>query len=324
MQTYRHLSEEERNQLVVLLNRGSSIRSIAAAVGRSPSSISREIKRNFGKTRYRAHRAQARAVERHRSAHSKGRLKSYALRKEVAHMLGIGFTPEQIAGRLPLVHPELPSISHEAIYQWIYTEKPHLIGCLLRQHQERWPKGKSKRCRPLQYRIPERVPLSRRPREANNRSQPGHWETDLMVGPGKAALQVSVERVTRYVRLTRIPDKSAVASCQALIKSFEQVPGYMRRSITYDNGVENYEHSQVNKELTMVSFFCEPYHSWEKGTVENTNGIVRRRFPKRTNFDMIPVADIQAVESWLNNRPRKCLNFLTPLEAFAKTVALTG
>jgi IS30 family transposase len=98
----------------------------------------------------------------------------------------------------------------------------------------------------------------------------------------------------------------------------------MRRSITYDNGAENYEHSRVNKELTIVSFFCEPYHSWEKGTVENTNGIIRRRFPKRTNFDMITVAEIQAVESWLNNRPRKCLHFVTPSEAFAKAVALTG
>lgn len=321
---YRHLSEEERNLLVVLLNRNNSIRSIAGTLGRSPSSISREIKRNFGKTKYRANRAQERAVERQHSAHSKGRLKSHALRIEVEHMLMQGYTPEQIAGRLPLVHPELPGISHEAIYQWIYTEGLHLIGCLPRHHQSRWPKGKSKRSRPLQYRIPERVPLSRRPLEANDRSQHGHWETDLMVGPGKSALQVSVERVTRYVRLTRIPDKSAAASCQAIIDSFAHVPSCMRRSITYDNGVENYEHSRVNKELNIVSFFCEPYHSWEKGTVENTNGIIRRRFPKRTNFDMIPLAVIQAVESWLNNRPRKCLNFLTPSEALAKAVALTG
>lgn len=318
MKQYTHLSEEERNQLVVLVNRGSSVRSIATVLGRHHSSISREIKRNFGKRRYRAHRAQQRAVERHRSSHTKERLKSHALRFEIEQLLMQRFTPEQIAGRIPLSHPELPTISHEAIYQWIYRDQPHLIGYLPRQHQQRWPKGKGKHRRPLQYRIPERVPLTQRSDEANNRSQPGHWETDLMIGSGRSALQVSVERVTRYVRLARIPDKSASASCQALIDSFAKVPCCMRRSITYDNGLENFEHSRVNKELTIVSFFCEPYHSWEKGTVENTNGIIRRVFPKRTNFDTIPLANIQMVETWLNSRPRKCLGFFTPSEAFAR------
>lgn len=324
MKTYTHLDEEERNKLVVLLNRGKSLRDIATVLGRSPSSVSREIKRNNGKTRYQANTAQKRAVERHHSGHVTRRLKSHALRLEVARMIAQGHTPEQVSGRLRLVHPELPRISHEAIYQWIYAEREHLIGFLPRSHKQRWLKGKSKRRRPLQFRIPERMPLSERPAQANDRSQFGHWETDLIIGSGKSSLQTSVERKMRYTKITRVANNSAPASRQALIESLAAFPPELLRSITYDNGGENYEHMLVNKELKTNSYFCEPYHSWEKGTNENTNGIVRRKFPKHTNFDMLSISDIQAVESWLNNRPRKCLNFLTPAEALANAVALTG
>jgi transposase, IS30 family len=322
MKTYSHLSEEERNLLVVLLNRGKRIRSIARVLGRQPSTITREIKRNNGNKRYRANLAQQRAVERHCTTHSIRRLKSHALRLEVGHMIVQGHTPEQIAGRLPLVHPELPHISHEAIYQWIYSEKPDLIGCLPRHHRQRWPKGKGKGRRRAKYCMPERIPVSQRPPEANDRSQPGHWETDLVIGSGRSALQVSVERTTRLCKLGRIPNQTAPAAHQGLVHSLADQPPSLRRSITYDNGSENYEHMLVNKELQTISFFCEPYHSWEKGTVENTNGIIRRRFPKRTNFDTLSLEEIQAVETWLNNRPRKCLKFATSIEAFAKTVAL--
>jgi IS30 family transposase len=324
MKTYTHFNEEERNQLVVLLNRGKSLRDIAKVLDRNVSSISREIKKNFGKRRYRANTAQKRAVERHHTAHISKRLKSNVLRVEVERMLEKGHTPEQISGRLPLEHPELQRISHEAIYQWIYADRLDLIGYLPRSHQERWPKGKSKRRRPLNHRIPERTPLSQRPAHANNRSQPGHWEADLVVGPGKTALQTVVDRKLRYIKLTRVADHSAEASRNALIAALETYPPELRRSITYDNGSENCEHMLVNKELKTDSYFCEPYHSWEKGTNENTNGILRRKFPKRTNFDKLSLAEIQAVETWLNDRPRKCLNFLTPAEALANTVALTG
>ena len=320
MKTYTHLNEVERNQLVVFLNRGKSIRDIAKVLGRSPSSISREVKRNFGKTRYRANMAQKRCVERHHTEHVSRRLKSNALRLEVELMIEQGHTPEQISGRLPLVHPELPHISHEAIYQWIYAERLDLIGYLPRSHQQRWPKGKSKWRRPLSHRIPERVAIYKRPAEANDRSQPGHWETDLIIGSGKSSLQTVVERKLRYTKLTRVANQTAAASSHALIQALAEFPPELRRSITYDNGSENFEHMLVNKELKTNSYFCEPYHSWEKGTNENTNGIVRRKFPKRTNFDMLSLADIQAVETWLNNRPRKCLNFLTPAEALANAV----
>lgn len=323
MKTYTHLSEEDRNQLVVLLNRGKSLRDIARVLGRNVSSISREVKKNFGKTKYRAHTAQDRAVERHHTAHVSKRLKSNALRIEVERMLEKEYTPEQISGRLPLDHPELPRISHEAIYQWIYNDRLDLIGYLPRNHKERWPKGKSKRRRSLNQRIPDRMPLSQRPPEANDRSQIGHWETDLVVGSGKTALQTVVERKLRYIKLTRVANHSSEASRTALIQALSAYPPELRRSITYDNGSENCDHMLVNKELKTKSYFCEPYHSWEKGTNENTNGILRRKYPKRTNFDMLSLEDIQAVETWLNNRPRKCLSFLTSAEALANAVALT-
>ena len=268
--------------------------------------------------------AQKRAVERHHTAHVSKRLKSNALRIEVERMIEQGHTPEQISGRMPLVHPELPRISHEAIYQWIYADRMDLIGYLPRSHQKRWPKGKSKRRRSLNHRVPDRVPLSQRPAETNDRSQPGHWEVDLIIGSGKSSLQTVVDRKLRYTRLTRVANQTATASSQSLIHALEKFPPELRRSITYDNGGENCEHMLVNNELKTKSFFCEPYHSWEKGTNENTNGIVRRKFPKRTNFDMLSLADIQAVETWLNDRPRKCLKYLTPEEALANAVALTG
>src|SRR3989337_1976428 len=139
MKTYKHLSEEERNDLVEMLNRKQSMRAIARAFNRNPGSISREIKRNFGKKRYRAHTAQERALYRHHNAHKKERLKSHALRKEVEQLLSIGWSPELIAGRLKK-RTDLPGISHESIYQWVYAEKPHLIGHLVRSHQTRWAK----------------------------------------------------------------------------------------------------------------------------------------------------------------------------------------
>ena len=160
-----------------------------------------------------------------------------------------------------------------------------------------------------------RVSIQNRPPEINERSEAGHWETDLVVGRGKSALQVLVERKSRMVKLQKIHRKTALASRLALSSLLQNVPAPLRRSITYDNGPENQEHDLLNERMQMLSYFCEPYHSWEKGTVENTNGLILRFFPKRTNFDTIAESEIQQVESWLNQRPRKCLNYKTPAES---------
>jgi IS30 family transposase len=235
-------------------------------------------------------------------------------------MLNNKWSPEIIAGRLKF-RPDLPHISPEAIYQWIYSDAPHLIGCLVRSHPTRWSKGKSKYRR---IRIPDRIPITERPIHINNRSQLGHWEADLIIGNGRSALQVLVERKSRFTKLVKIPDKSANAASSAICSALSDFPIGLKRSITYDNGLENVLHSSVNDRLGSSSYFCQPFHSWEKGTIENTNGLIRRFLPKKTNFDTIATTNIKQVERWLNNRPRKCLDFKTPQESFESGVALTG
>jgi IS30 family transposase len=163
-----------------------------------------------------------------------------------------------------------------------------------------------------------------RPDAASARQEPGHWETDLVVGgSGSVALQVLVERQTRYTRLSLLPQRTASCSRAALTRLLETLPASLRKSITYDNGAENYEHLVLNDDFDLQSYFCEPYHSWEKGTVENTNGLIRRFIPKKTNLSSLTLTFLVEVENWLNDRPRKVLNYQTPREAFqALTVAL--
>lgn len=321
MKTYKHISENERNELVAMLNQNKTVRDIARKLERSPSSITREVKRNKGRTKYRANSAHQRAIDKHCNSHKKERLKCHALRIEVERMLNDNWSPELIAGRLKKRN-DLPTISTEAIYQWIYTDAPYLIGYLVRSHQTRWQKGKSKHSR--KHLIPNRVSIAERSIAANNRSQYGHWETDLVIGKGVSVLKVTVERKSRFTKLKLIQNKKAVSSNNALFSMLMPLPIYLRRSITYDNGTENTAHYNLNQLLGTSSFFCEPYRSWEKGSVENTNGLIRRFLPKKSNFDSISESYILKVESWLNNRPRKCLNFLTPAESFASAVALTG
>lgn len=313
MKTYKHLTEEERNQIVVLVNRKKTFREIARILSRNVSTITREIEKNYGRRHYRAHLSHKRAVEKHHQSHKRMRLKSCALRLEVEKLLMEGWSPELIAGHLKR-RTDLPPVNYESIYQWIYTEASHLKGCLVRRHPFRWFKGKGrKRKKSL---IPNRIPVQQRPEIANNRTQAGHWETDLLIGKGKSVLQASTERQTRFVKLKKVPAKTATVCRLALASVLKPLPLHLRRSITYDNGSENTEHHTLNTQLDMLSYFCEPYYSWEKGTVENTNGLIRRFFPKKTNFDTISDQEVLKVESWLNHRPRKCLKFYTPAESF--------
>lgn len=323
--TYTHLNEDERDQIAVLMSRGLTLRDVGKQLGRSPGTLCRELARNRpgrGLQDYLPHKAQKRAEKNHRESHKRMRLKTRVLRHEVEQHLMKGWTPELIAGHFRKYRLELPPISTEAIYQWIYAEAAHLIGYLPRSHKRRYPKQKGRNVR--KTKIPQRVPLQERPTAANTRQEPGHWETDLIVGKGRAALQTTVERTSRCVRLRRVDDKSARASRQALVSVLAPLPQDLRRSVTYDNGSENTEHILVNEALRTRSYFCAPYHSWEKGAVENRNGIVRRFFPKRSNFDTISPDSIQRVEDWINSRPMKCLGFKTPHQVFASLVALTG
>jgi len=317
MNSYKRLSDTERDRIAVLRSRGLPWREIAQKLRRHHTSLLREWRRNRKGSLYGPHAAQRQALERQRESHKRLRLGSRVLQYEVEQGLMRGDSPELIAGRFALAAGHRV-ISHEAIYQWIYRQAPHLVGYLIRAHAVR----RQRRASPRPIRIPERVSLTERPAAANRREEPGHWEADLLVGPGRAALQVAVERASRYLRLVQLPDKTARSSREALSRVFERVPETLRRSVTYDNGSENVEHVQLKERFRLKSFFCAPYHSWEKGSVENANGILRRFWPKGTNLGQLSEVEIQRVQDFKNNRPMKCLGYRTPAEVFRSLGAI--
>jgi IS30 family transposase len=317
---YHHLTPKERDRLAVLRGQGLTLRALAQELGRSVSTVSRELRRNGydyphckRPSEYYPHGAQRKADQRLCTSHRRPRLKNVALHQDVIRHLENGWSPELIAGRLKQTRPELPAISHEAIYQWIYRHRPDLVVYLARAHPRR-----RRRWAALKHlvRIPRRISVRERPVAVQARQEPGHWETDLIVGPGSSALQVLVERQTRYTRLSLVPQRTASGSRAALTQLLQSIPGALRKSITYDNGGENSEHLTLNEDFGLSSYFCEPYHSWEKGTVENTNGLIRRFIPKQTRLRTLSLTSIVKLENWLNDRPRKILNYRTPREAF--------
>jgi IS30 family transposase len=306
------MNEEDRDTLVILFNNGRTLGSISRFMGFSKSTLSREIRRNTTLTGYRPHAADRLAKKRSSESHRRARVDDPALQEYIATKMRLGWSPEIIAGRLEL-KAERPIISHEAIYQWVYATARHLIPSLVRGHRRRRHRA---RIPWVKVSIPHRISIARRPLEANLRQQVGHWEADLLLSAGHTALQVAVERKTRYTRLRKIPNKTAQAAYEALHGIFAPVIPSLRRSVTYDNGLENALHDDLNNALDMNSYFCAPYHSWEKGTVENTNGLVRRYLPKGLNFDRLLDRHIEQIEYRLNSRPRKCLKFRTSAEAF--------
>jgi IS30 family transposase len=317
--TYRHLSQRERDLIAVLKSRGESLRAIARRLKRDPGTISRELRRNSPPVHrgyYLPHKAQARARARWAATHRRARLKTARLAAYVRQRLAAGWSPELISGRLKRLKLGA-SVSHETIYRFIYAEARELIHCLARSHRRRLPRGHSRRHR--KSHIPGRISIGQRPARINRRRQAGHWEVDTAVSrAGPAALAVAAERKTRYTRLKRLPRKTARQLRVALNRSLSHYPARLRRSLTYDNGPENTEHQVINAALGTRSYFCEPFHSWEKGTVENTVGLVRRFYPKGTDFTRLPARAIKRLERWLNHRPRKCLDYQTPAEAFRR------
>ena len=322
MKTYKHLSEGDRETIAFLKAQGHSLRKIAFYLSRPPSTIAREVKRNTEPIRYRSHIAHYKALTRRNENHKRvSQLqKNFVLQNLVSQWIRNGWSPELISGRLKSRNHDVAVVSHEAIYQWIYTHRRPLIKHLVRSHLSR----RQHRARPGRpFTLSNRVSILERPVTVNSRQWPGHWETDLMCGRNKSALQVLVERKTRFVHLQKLPNKTAQASFGSLVSLLSHVQPALRQSITYDNGMENALHLEINQRFGMSSYFCQPYHSWEKGTVENTNGLIRRFLPKGICFDTISNDDIRKIELWLNHRPRKCLDFKSPAEAYeSASVAL--
>jgi len=288
------------------------------------STIHRELNRNappIHKRYYLPHKAHERAINRKSEAHQRPRLKDRAVRNFVKAKIRLGWSPEQIAGRLKREKTDR-TVCYEAIYQYVYTEAPELIKFLPRRHKKRYPKGHTRKHR--KSHIPSRVSIEKRPKYIEKRKQEGHWEGDTIVSKQSTdSLQIVVERKTRITRLTKLPGKTSAVMSSTAIGRLISLPQNLRRTITWDNASENVEHLRINKALGTKSYFCIPYHSWEKATVENTAGLVRRFFPKKTNFAQVSREEVRLVESLLNNRPRKCLNYATPNEALNSCVALT-
>lgn len=324
--TYSQLSLEERDRIAALRAQGVSIGEMARRLKRNKSTISRELHRNRAAVycSYGAGTADRRAHQRKCLAAHRPRLKDARTRIYVHRKLRQGWSPEIIAGRLPMKHPGL-SISHEAIYQYIYQpevrRRENLVPHLVRAHKRRQIKGH--RHTHCDSHIPGRISIRQRPAHVDTRKQFGHWESDAVQSrQSVSSLHVLVERKTRFIKISKLARRTARHTRTAITRTLSQYPAHARRSITYDNGSENVEHREVNRTLGTNSFFCEPFHSWEKATVENSIGLVRRVFPKKTNFDLVSSRDAKRLELKLNNRPRKVLQFRTALEVFRSCVAL--
>ena len=316
MRNYSQLSLTERELISLYQAQGKSVNDIGRLLNRSGSTISRELKRNappVHKNYYVGSRAHQRSKDRTSTAHKRPRLKNDLTHDYVENKLKLGWSPEQISGRLELDHPG-NTISYETIYQYIYKERRELIKLLPRGHKRRQKRGHSKKHR--NSHISNRVSIENRPEGINTRIEAGHWESDTLGSRlSKAALVVNVERKTRVTLISKIDYKTAFNTKDSIIQRLCALPKKLRQTITYDNGYENSLHEDVNKAIQIKSYFCTPNASWQKGTVENTNGLIRRFFPKKTDFLIVSDNEVQLVEFLLNTRPRKCLNYLTPYES---------
>jgi len=323
---YKHLRPEERDQIAILKAQGDTEATIARKVGRDRSTVHRELRRNAAPQETNAPlRAQELAQARMRAGRKRPLLKNAWLRAHVAEKLRAGWSPERISGRLQREHPGHweRNISPESIYNFLYSEEanPALKELLVRRHRRR---GKGNGRGRKKHKILGRVGIEERPAEIEDRRQAGHWEGDSVIGRvGEAALHTEVERTTRVLRARLLPDKSASTTLQAQLDIFRSVPSQLRRSVTLDNGLENAAHQGLH-ELGMQTYFARPYHSWERGSNENANGLIRRWLPKGTSFNDVTQADIDAVVCRINDLPRKCHNFASANEEWARLSEKAG
>jgi len=319
----RHLTQRDRELIYLYFNHGYSTRDIGKKISRDHSVVSREIKRNKSPNgKYYPFDAQKIAQMRKLDANKSNPLKDPLVLRYAKKKLQEGWSPEQIAGRIKLDMP-LFSISHEAIYQYIYKKENKVLTLwvfLRNKKQRRTSKSGRKTKKAL---IPNRVFIDERPGHIDYRAEVGHWESDLMEGKrsSKGAVSVTTERKSRFIILSKVRSKNSEDKANALIEGMSKLPPGARKSITFDNGSENTKHELAAKELNVNTYFCHPYHSWEKGTVENSIGFVREYLPKGINMEEISQRMANLVAMKLNERPRKCLGYLTPNEVFYKELS---
>lgn len=321
------LSLEDRIDIDAGLRAGEKFAVIAAQIGVHPSTVTREVARHGGRPRYRPVAAHF-AAEESRRRPKPAKLDNPRLAGRVSAMLEELASPEQIMGRLRVEFPDEPEmwVSHETIYQSLYVQgrgelRRELAACLRTGRAQRRPQGRHQAGR-----IADMVMISERPAEADDRSVPGHWEGDLIVGKNNgSAIGTLVERSTRFVLLLHLPDRhDAVSVRDEMIRVMGTLPEALRRTVTWDQGTEMARHAEFSVATDIDVYFCEPHSPWQRGTNENTNGLLRQYFPKGTNLSVHDRAELERVQASINNRPRKTLGFMTPSEELTKLIAPTG
>ena len=334
--TYSRLLDHEREEISIGLASGETQASLACRLHRSPSTISREVRRNRSISGYRAFSAGRKALENAASRrYGKRRLvQEQPLRRYVLFGLRKRWSPEEIVRRMKMAYPQNMSmrISHEAIYQYVYvlprgSLKKELLSCLRQERKYRRKKG-GRKGKPEETRgkIADMLSIEERPKEVEDRIVPGHWEGDLIMGKYKrSAMGTLVERTTRYTIMVPLGrNKDAASVRKAYAKAMRTIPKELAKTLTYDQGKEMSEHKKFTIDTGIQVFFAHPGSPWERGTNENTNGLIRQYFPKGTEFDKVSTREIKRVQRQLNDRPRAALDFYKPDERCNELAALNS
>ena len=324
----RALSLGEREEISRGLATAEGVRSVARRLARAPSTISREISRHGGRARYRASDAEHATWALGRRPKRCRLVVSRRLRRVVEQKLGLDWSPQQIAAWLVSTYPDEPTmhVSHETIYRALYVQargafKRHLISHLRRGHRYRrpWTATNARRGR-----LVDAVSIAERPPEADTRAIPGHWEGDLLIGKRGTQIATLVERQSRFVLLIRVPAADSATVVAALARRVQQLPRALRHSLTWDRGKEMAQHAQFTIATDVQVYFCDPHSPWQRGSNENTNGLLRQYFPKGSDLSNVTQQQLDVVARKLNGRPRQTLGWKTPAEVLNATVASTG
>lgn len=322
----RALGPDEREEISRGLSAGDSIRAIAARIGRPPSTVSREVSRNGGRQRYRATDADKAAWTRARRPKECLLAQQPALRAAVAGKLAEDWSPEQISGWLRREFGDDASmrVSHETIYKSLFVQargvlKKELVrhlrsGRLMRRSRHATLKGRGRGT------IRDAVPISERPPEAEDRAIPGHWEGDLLAGSGNTYIATLVERRSRFTILVKVRSKETAVVVKALEQRVRTLPAQLKKTLTWDRGSEMMSHAGFEVATDVKVYFCDPQSPWQRGTNENTNGLLRQYFPKGTDLSGFSQADLDRVARKLNGRPRETLGFSTPASTMSEAL----
>ena len=326
----RVLSSADREEISRGLAAGVSLRAIARALRRAPSTISREVRRHGGRRRYRAAQADRRAWAAARRPKACRLAGQPRLCRAIAEKLLAKWAPEQIAGWLRVSYPDDPEmqVSHETIYRSLYVQsrgvlKKTLLQHLRRRHTMRRSVHATSRGQ-RRGQIVDAVSIRERPAAVEDRAVPGHWEGDLLAGGRQSHVATLVERHSRYVMLARVPGKDTASVVQALSRHVRSLPQGLMRSLTWDRGTELAAHKRFTMATHVQVYFCDPQSPWQRGSNENTNGLLRQYFPKGADLSTFSQAALNRVARSLNTRPRKTLGYRTPAEVLAVTVAPTA